>query len=559
MDHLAEQKTRAMRKRASTQNEVGRFVASGGVPSTPMAPPPAKPFETPSNFTTTNTLSELPSVPSTCNSDSMTYSEVAKQGKRLSLHFPIQPAAGSTSPRSSPRSRPQSWMTTPISSPEIAPSPTEGNFLTVLAAQERRVFELKEELAKAEQDLEQLKKHWATHEAMKKRDDGRRVRQLQPLTTPFPNFTTADEDEEEGSSAWLQKEMERRKALLSNTKTSQRKVFSGSRHTRTLSLLSPDKTNYSPSFPQPADIRQSLDEQVKRAPLARASTTPDIANQVTSQVTNQVSSHVANQVANAAKDEKYDLGGIQRDVILRTGKQMASDFKDGLLTFIEDLRQATVGEEAINGLQGNAPDAANSQQPVKQLPGKINLKNRPTLNRANSSKKVSKDDGPDLIDIGGSFWKEHGLNEPRSASPANITKPLKGGKTPQKVIQKLSDDFEDSWDTWDTPNDKYTAASSSNSSDSDGPASPTSARSSPRTSTSSAGFSTPASEPPPRHANRDSIPWPALTKLSPTQLKRTASHLMKEWEKNLTPPPESRQTTASGDYIGRSPSPAKKD
>ena len=557
MDHLTEQNTRAMRKRASTQNEVGRFLASG-VPSTPMAPPPAKQFETPSNSTTTNTLSELSSIPSTCNSDSMTYSEVAKQGKRLSLHFPIQPAAGSTSPRSTPRSRPQS-ITTPITSPEIAPSPTEGNFLTVLAAQERRVFELKEELVKAEQDLEQLKRHWATHEAMKKRNDVRRVQQLQPLTTPFPNFTAVGDDDEDGSPVSLQKEMERRKALLSNTKTSQRKVFSGSRHTRTLSLLSPDKTNYSPSFPQPADIRQSLDEQVKRAPLARSSTTPDIAT----------------QVASVVKDDKYDLGGIQRDVILRTGKQMASDFKDGLLTFIEDLRQATVGEEAINGAQGNALDAANGQQTIKQQPGKANQKGRSTLNRANSSKKVSKDESPDLIDIGGSFWKEHGLNEPRSASPAKVTKALNGGRTPQKVTQKLSDDFEDSWDTWDTPNDKYIAASSSNSSDSDGPASPTSARSSPRTSTryvqrrlhpqpaltkfSSAGFSTPASEPPARHANHESIPWPALTKLSPTQLKRTASHLMKEWEKTLTPPPESRQATASGDYIGRSPSPVKKD
>ena len=465
MDHLTEQNTRAMRKRASTQNEVGRFFASG-VPSTPMAPPPAKQFETPSNSTTTNTLSELSSIPSTCNSDSMTYSAVTKQGKRLSLHFPIQPAAGSTSPRSTPRSRPQSWITTPITSPEIAPSPTEGNFLTVLAAQERRVFELKEELVKAEQDLEQLKRHWATHEAMKKRNDVRRVQQLQPLTTPFPNFTAAEDGDEEGSPVWLQKEMERRKALLSNTKISQRKVFSGSRHTRTLSLLSPDKTNYSPSFPQPADIRQSLDEQVKRAPLARSSTTPNIAT----------------QVANTVKDDKYDLGGIQRDVILRTGKQMASDFKDGLLTLIEDLRQATVGEEAINGVQGNAPDAANGQQTIKQQPGKANQKGRPTLNQANSS-KVSKDESPDLIDIEGSFWKEHGLNEPPSTSPARVTGALNGGRTPQKVTQKLSDDFEDSWDTWDTPNDKYIAASSGNSSDSDGPASPTSARSSPRTST----------------------------------------------------------------------------
>lgn len=34
---------------------------------------------------------------------------------------------------------------------------------------------------------------------------------------------------------------------------------------------------------------------------------------------------------------------------------------------------------------------------------------------------------------------------------------------------------------------------------------------------------------------RDAIPWPALNKLTPGNLKRTASHLMSEWEKSLTP------------------------
>jgi hypothetical protein len=56
-------------------------------------------------------------------------------------------------------------------------------------------------------------------------------------------------------------------------------------------------------------------------------------------------------------------------------------------------------------------------------------------------------------------------------------------------------------------------------------------------------------------SKRNSIPWPDLVKLSPNNLKRTASHLMKEWEKQLTPPPESRQNSHShGDYVGRSES-----
>ena len=33
--------------------------------------------------------------------------------------------------------------------------------------------------------------------------------------------------------------------------------------------------------------------------------------------------------------------------------------------------------------------------------------------------------------------------------------------------------------------------------------------------------------------DRDDIPWPALTKLTPGSLKMTASTLMSEWEKSL--------------------------
>lgn len=37
------------------------------------------------------------------------------------------------------------------------------------------------------------------------------------------------------------------------------------------------------------------------------------------------------------------------------------------------------------------------------------------------------------------------------------------------------------------------------------------------------------------HAERDALPWPALTKITPSKLTRTASNLMAEWEKSLSP------------------------
>ncbi|KAF2465198.1 uncharacterized protein BDR25DRAFT_306837 [Lindgomyces ingoldianus] len=538
------------RKRSMTLNDKDHMLPlppSGGSPNNLGPPSKHLPGPLPSSSnspSSTSTLSHsspTPLMPS--HARSMSHADVVKQGKRLSLHFPIQPAAGSPSPAFSPRSRPQSWVSTPIIStpvfsPGVIPSPTEGNFLAVLAAQERRVLELKEELAKAESDLKSLKSHWASHESVKQRNELKNVTQLQPLNTTITKYPL-DKDDDDGSTLWLQKEMERRKSLLSGTKTSSRKVFSGSRHMRTLSLLSPEQ-NFSPSFPQPLDIDDPKDEANKRPQtLARNSISPGNANHITDTI----------------NDDRYDLGGlsaIQRDALLRTGKQMATDFKDGLLTFIEDIRQATVGDEAIIGVDGSGSLGVRSPS-IKN--NRKTSEARPALNRASSLQNTPATNTDDIAD---DFWKANGLSEPK-ATPPNKKTHAKSTRTPQKPMPEVAKDFE-SWDSWDTPNEKYAAQpepSSSSSDESDAPSSSVSGnsgRSSARTSTSSVGTFDETSMGDPK---RKSIPWPDLVKLSPTNLKRTASHLMKEWEKNLTPPPSSRDSGhVSGDYIGRSGSPA---
>lgn len=543
------------RKRSSTPDNKERAQPSGAAAvSSPLQPA--------SDLRPTSTT-----LPSDMHSHarSMSHQDIVRQGKRLSLQFPIQPVtAGSSSPSiSSPRSRPQSWIAaapSPVPSPDNASS--EANILNVIAAQERYVLELKEELTKAEQDLKTIKKHYATQEAVKQRNDLRKLTKLQPVNTALANFG-ADQDDQDGSSTWMQKEMERRKALLS-AKTAQRggKVFSGSRHLRTLSLLSPDKS-YSPSFPQPLDLRDddpptpsttAISTIQRPALVPRTSTSPDIAN----------------QIANTVNGERYDLGGltnIQREALLRTGKQMANDFKDGFFTFIEDIRQATVGDDAANG--GTGPGSVHAHHgPTKGL--RKTSENRPTLNRAASSKKSVSS----KVDIGDEFWKEHGLSEPKASPTHKKTHALKQNRTPQKQTQR-ADDF-DSWDSWETPNDNHVhstkvADEDDSSDESDGPSSPVSGQASSRTSTryhskrhdskastltasSSVGVPDESSQ---RDPKRNSIPWPELSKLSPSQLKRTASHLMKEWEKNLTPPPEARGFNhGSGDYIGRAVSPS---
>ncbi|KAF2702811.1 hypothetical protein K504DRAFT_419541 [Pleomassaria siparia CBS 279.74] len=469
---------------------------------------------------------------------------VTRSSKRLSLQFPIQP-----SPNLTPKLRPQSWVAAPSPmSPTVADvSPTETNLLAILAAQERYVLELKEELKKAEEDLGTLKKHWANNEFLKQRNDSRKVTQLQPLNTTLANLKVDSEDDT-GSPAWVQRETDRRKALHSGQKITNRKVFSGSRHLRTLSLLSPDTlaANYQPSFPHPHDIRDGIDESITRThTLIRHATTPDMAKHMSETQT----------------DDQFELGvsTAQREAIVRTSKKLATDFKDGLFSFIDDIRQATVGDEASDGLVSPSGKAPTTKTARKVSEG------RPGLNRATSSKKSSQ-----KVDaIADDFWKEHGLIETKAVPTAKKTHTTKTARTPQKPSKDL-EELED-WDNWDTPNDKYTKVAEHHSSDSEESSSPVSGLSSSRTSTryhsqrhdSKASSLTSISSSGPaedivlrENTKRNSLQWPDLVKFSPTNLKRTASHLMKEWEQSLTPPPESRVSDhSSGDYVGRSTTP----
>jgi hypothetical protein len=473
-------------------------------------------------------------MPQHSRSKTTSHVDVVRTGKRLSLQFPIQPASG-TSSRHSPRSRPQSWIApSPVLSPNSETAPSESNILADLAAQERYVLELKEELNKAEAELTNLKKHYALHEANKRHSTVRKVTQLQPLNTSLIDVI-AGQDEVEGSPSWLQGEMERRKALLNKTKDTKRKVFAPSRHMRTLSLLSPDKM-YSPSFPQPLDVQEEEPASKHPDPPTRASTSSDVTR----------------NVADTPINERFDMGGmpnIQRDQLVRAGTQMASDIKKGLFSFIEDIRQATVGDEAIDGPQ-DISAFVNARDPLIKN-GRKASNGRPSLNRSSSSKKSAHGN----ISTGDDFWKEMGLSEPK-ASPTHNKKTHinKHAQTPQKQVRNYMDE-EEEWDNWETPNENFivkpTTQDSSEESDGDTSSSRTrgDSKASSLTTNSSIGNIDEVT------SKRNSIPWPDLVKLSPNNLKRTASHLMKEWEKQLTPPPESRQNSHShGDYVGRSES-----
>lgn len=458
------------------------------------------------------------------------------RSNRFSMTFPIQPATREQSPNRPANISPTKDTVAPeaVASPT---GPTDSNFLTAIAAQERRVLELKEELQRAEKDLDKLKRQWANHEAHKKKNDAKRVTKLQPLNTTMPVPET--QEDEDGSSAWMQMEMERRKALLNGEKRSSRTVFSGSRHTRALSLLSPvQKTGPStfPSHPPRQDSlpRASLESEKQARPsyLSRASTTPDI----TAEVARTVDAHIDLTQAN-----------VDREALIKTGKKMATDFKDGLWTFWEDLRQATVGDEATqvmppqmqrqnssqtipsNSRRDNSRSASLRPSSRGSTASKGSTETRRPNTRSPVNRRQSPAKEPPLVDVGGTFWNEANLPVPHEANAPVKKAASKHHKAPSLAPSTASSAGGEAWDTWDehSPQDSRSSSATSEG-----------------TANNAENLTTPSAQNQRQHSpssggKKDPIPWPALSKLSPaaSQLKRTASHLMNEWEKSMTPSP----------------------
>ncbi|KAK5164536.1 uncharacterized protein LTR77_009742 [Saxophila tyrrhenica] len=492
----------------------------------------------------------------------------ATRSNRFSMSFPVQPSGAMSPVRMSQSPVRESFPTLP----EDPSGHVDTNFLTAIAAQERRVLELKEELVRAEGDLRKLKVQWAQHEAQKKRNDARSVTKLQPLQTSLP--PTEGEEDADGSGAWMQQEMERRKALLSGNKSSNRTVFSGSKHTRTLSLLSPtgrmppppppSQQQQQPQRPElpsrkdslPASARRSVEVEPRTRPksLARAATTPDLTVDGSTPID---------------KIEELAEHGDDRDLVLiEASKKVATGLRDGLWTFWEDLRQATVGDESTPIHPPRRQSSTQTLRTAKKQASKASLRpssrgstasktstdtRRPSpARRKSKSTNMSLGSAPALADP--SFWTEHGILPPSHAQTPAKKAPTtsKHAKSPSKAISVDSTDNE-SWSNWDEASPQFSRASSAGSD-------PTtvSDTNSPRASADSFDNGIGPNDTIKPRSNRfsvdsvskkDPIPWPALSNLGPKALRRTASHLMSEWERSLTPSP-GKEGSGGGHYLG---------
>lgn len=493
------------------------------------------------------------------------------RSNRFSVSFPVTPS-NSTSPVRKAQSPVREAPSVVPESLALLTGPSDGNFLTAIATQERRVLELKEELAKAEADLHKLKKQWAQYEAQKKRDDAKSVTKLQPLQTFLP--ATEAEEDSDGSNAWMQQEMEKRKALLNSNKSSNRTVFSGSRHTKTLSLLSPVNRTPAPTAVPTASTQQppmrpprkeSLSETAQRsrdtdkpprkpAQMGRATTLPDLA---------------VNGAETLIPERNMEENGVGKDMLVETGKKVATGLRDGLWTFLEDLRQVTVGEEAtrieppprrqsstqslrsatkqrsktslLPSSRGSSTNSKTSTDTKRRSP------TRPNHNKAATMCLIS---APTLADP--SFWTEFSPPVAQRETPAKVKKATspaaRHDKSASTVSPRASSDNE-TWETWDESSPQGSRASSAVSESTTHPSTVSNAAS-PRTSTEvpkKAGSNLNPSNKTPESSSK--IPWPTLSNLGPKALRRTASHLIAELDKTITPSP-TREGNEQDDYLG---------
>lgn len=304
------------------------------------------------------------------------------------------------------------------------------SFLTALAAQERRVLELREELQRAELDLTRLKRQWAAQEATRKKNEARQTEQMRPFKCIGTETTSKEEDDRNH----IRRELDRRRSMSNNSRTSQRKVFAGSRHTRALSLLSTktvrDGRNKS--------AKANLGDETARASSDALSTLSSLPELETSLL--------------AESPSKELFKSPDKDMLLETGRQLVGDFRQGFWTFVEDLKQVTVGDENSAASHSRLlPEK--SWAPAKEAA--FHDKEASIVNRENPKAMTS----PVL--------KEHGPSDRAESlrKMADLPKSRDSTFVENKAALMRSDYVNDSeneiWDDWGTPDSKIAEQPSS--------------------------------------------------------------------------------------------------
>jgi Domain of unknown function (DUF4048) len=449
--------------------------------------------------TPTMTSAEQPRSRSSLDGRQIQHQVLPRLTKRLTLNFPIlaSPSQLDSNQSPSPRqSTPSDSIRSPLRLPAVIASPTDSNtFLTSLATQERRVLELREDLQRAEAELSLLKKQWAQHEAGRKKNELRHSEPLQSLPNGSRDVIDSRNENASTPAAALRASLESGADRPVFRKTTQR-IFSGSRHTRALSLLATGtamtRAGQSRAFEDALSPTVTTAEvHSKQPPLSRSST-------ITSAEQDMGFGRTYKELA-----VRSSMPPPARDVIVSSGKKMASDLREGLWTFFEDMRQATVGEEGIHGTETRTAGSGKQQrQSQRRAPGRVQTRD---CVKEESTEEIEKERISSIAHCDAatptpkrekSFWKEFGIETPSNKATPNISS--KEQRMPEAVGPLV--ELDDSWDAWDTSPVAHQHSSTH-------------------------GMVVDANAP-----EGEGLPWPELTKLTPSRLSRKVSDLMKEWE-----------------------------
>ncbi|KAK4122241.1 hypothetical protein N657DRAFT_657103 [Parathielavia appendiculata] len=451
-------------------------------------------------------------------------STASRSTNRLSLTLPIVPATAYPSRPAPASSTTHSFPPTPLDTSSLMSPADSADFITAIAAQERRVLELREELSRTESDLARLKKQWATHEAYKKRGVRRNIE-------PIPGLGMSADPHDE-TAIRRSVELDRRKALLGQQnqqvtpERARRRVFTGS-HTRTLSLLSPTKLTggFSANEDEPESAKADFDNRSAAAAPALQPKRASWASRSTQST------------------------GV---------KQLAEDLKTGLWTFMEDLRQATVGDEPITGqgvymrgINGSMRPAASGNSLTDQ--DTIRPPNNPRLRLASAFEETPEASNQDKVAQlhkgGAANSSNNGDEDDGAPRPSLQRSKTDSGPTRKRFswaplpVEALDDN---DWSNWDSPNISSPRWSGTTVNGDIIPSIPEKRAADGDEDTLL--LTTRYPSPPPASSAamlsglspnklEDMLPQ-ALNRLTPSKLKKTAADFMKEWERSLSSPVE---------------------
>lgn len=343
-------------------------------------------------------------------------------------------------------------------------------------------MELKEELCKAETELAALKGQWTTFEAKKKQTE---IRTKTVRMGPVSPKTSVDLDAAERT-----RRREAREARLkelqgigddlgrSNSgKRNGQRVFTGS-HTRALSLLQ----NTADAHPHTSTETMSRQRVTIRDDTGRIATNentdpsdpglfvsnlparPSVSRQPTLQ----------DLLASTALPSPVKLGRTYKDLaaaskkslppgtdeVLKQGKQVYQGLNQGFWNFVEDIRQATVGDEAVQP-EPQPERVIRKKKSQKRIIDEVQTCDK--HGRGESGRHPARDAHKQDKD---NFWSEFGLSTPKSKKVPPTSRrdsEVKAGRThdheshssidsrrPPSLLADLMDINEDdeAWDNW---------------------------------------------------------------------------------------------------------------